>query len=103
MASTLRFIDSDIVNVFELDGAGKKKRLATLFWGDSVRVVKKTAAGFELDFTTRGVDPATGKFGLIKHQAFVSPKTKFRDESVLKIRFVDVGQGDAAMIETPKG
>jgi beta-lactamase superfamily II metal-dependent hydrolase len=103
MASTLRYLDSDVVNVYELDANGKKQRLATLFWGDSVRVVKKTGDQYELDFTTRRWNETTAAYEWVKHAAFISAKVKFRDAALLKIRFVDVGQGDAAMIETPKG
>ena len=101
--ATQRFIDSDVVSVYEMDQAGKKQRLATLLWGDTVRVVKKTGDRYELDFTTRRWNEDTGRYEWIKHEAFISAKTKFRDGPLLKVRFVDVGQGDAAMIETPKG
>jgi beta-lactamase superfamily II metal-dependent hydrolase len=35
--------------------------------------------------------------------AAISGKAKFREASVLKVRFVDVAQGDTAIIETPQG
>ena len=101
--STLRYLDSDVVSVFERGPDGKKVRLATLLWGDNVRVVKKTGDSYELDFTTRVWDDATDRYVWKKHPAFISAKTKFRDTPLLKVRFVDVDQGDAAIVETPKG
>lgn len=101
--STLRYLDTDVVTVYEPDAAGKKKRLATLLWGDNVRVVKKAGAVYELDFTTRVWNGDAKRYEWKKHPAFISAEVKFRDEPIVKIRFVDVGQGDAAIVETPKG
>src|SRR5688572_1646908 len=104
MPTQTRFLDTDVVKVYRLDENEEKIRIATLLWGDSVRVVRKTAdLGYELDFTTRRWDDAANKYVWERHPAFVSAKTKFRDEPLLKLRFVDVGQGDAAIIESPKG
>jgi beta-lactamase superfamily II metal-dependent hydrolase len=101
--ATLRYLDSDVVSVYEIGPDKKKLRIATLLWGDTIRVVKKTGDRYDLDFTTREWNEATGKSEWKKHAAFISAKVKFRDAPVMKVRFVDVGQGDAAMIETPKG
>lgn len=103
MPSTLRYIDSDMVTVYERDENGRKQRLATLLWGDNVRVIGKSGGDWKLDFTTRKWDDAKGRYVWVKHEAFISGKVKFRDEAVLKVRFVDVGQGDGAIIETPGG
>ena len=101
--STLRYVDSDVVSVYEQDSAGKMVRLATLLWGDNVRYVGKSGDWVELDFTTRRFNETTKKYEWKKHPAFISSETKFRDTPLLKVRFIDVGQGDAAIIETPKG
>ena len=103
MPSTLRYLDSDVVTVYEPGTGGKKQRLATLLWGDNVRVVGKSGAFWKLDFTTRRWDEQLGRYVWKKHDAFISGKTKFRDAPLLKVRFVDVGQGDATIIESPKG
>ena len=103
MASTLRYLDSDVVTVYELDDKGKKQRLATLLWGDNVRVIGKSGDSWRLDFTTRRWDAAGRRYVWDRHDAFISGKTKFRDDGVLKVRFVDVGQGDGAIVESPKG
>jgi beta-lactamase superfamily II metal-dependent hydrolase len=108
MAGTEAFIDSDLAAVFEMvpdpkTGKPKKKRLTTLFWGDSVRVTGKRDGFHVLDFTTREYDATKKHYVWRKHEALMSAKVKFRDTSVLKVRFVDVGQGDGAIIESPKG
>ena len=101
--ATVRYLDSDVVGVYEMGSDGKKHRIATLLWGDNVRVVKKSGDRYELDFMTREWNEETGKSEWKKHAAFISAKAKFRDDPLMKVRFVDVGQGDAAMVETPKG
>src|SRR5262245_47420813 len=103
MAGELRYIDSDVVTVYELDDNGKKQRLSTLLWGDQVRVVKKTGDMYELDFASRQYNQQTRRYEIFKHPAYVSSQTGFRARPVLKVRFVDVGQGDAAVIESPRG
>lgn len=103
--ATLRYLDSDVVGVFEMTADGKKgrNRLATLLWGDNVRWVRRTSFGHELEFTTRKWNDSARKYEWITQPAIVSRDVQFRDDPVLKIRFVDVGQGDAAIIETPGG
>lgn len=102
MPATLRYLDSDLVTVYENDANGKKKRLATLLWGDNVRVIGKSGNFWKLDFTTRKFNEEKNRYEWIKHDAFISGKTRFRDKPLLKVRFVDVGQGDAAIVESPK-
>lgn len=101
--STVRYLDSDVVSVYVEDEAGRKSRLATLLWGDSVRYVKKSGDWAELDFTTRHFNETTHRYEWKKHPAFVRARTRFRDTPLMKVRVVDVGQGDAAIIESPKG
>lgn len=92
-----RFIDQDRVNVRFAD---KKVTPVTLFWGDPVEVVGPAAGGTEIRIHVR--DRNTHVWA---EQSGVLPKgTKLRDDStVLKVRFVDVGQGDGAIIESPGG
>ena len=108
MAGTKAFIDSDLASVFEMipdEKTGKlaRKLLTTLFWGDSVRVTGKRDGFHVLDFTTREYDEVKKHYVWRKHEALMSSKVKLRDSSVLKVRFVDVGQGDGAIIESPDG
>lgn len=103
MPATLRYLDSDVVTVYETGDDGKKKRLATLLWGDNVKVIGKSGEFWKLDFTTRQWDDQARRYAWKKHDAFISGKAKFRDDALLKVRFVDVGQGDGAIVESPQG
>jgi hypothetical protein len=106
MPTTLRYLDTDMVTVYETGADGKKHRLATLRWGDQVKVKGKSQGFWKLDFTTRVWDPNKGEkrqYVWRKHNAFIDGDVVFRDEPLLKVRFVDVGQGDGAIIETPDG
>lgn len=103
MPASLKYLDSDVVTVYEPGDDGKKKRLATLLWGDNVKLAGKSGDWLKLDFTTRRWDAAGKRYVWDKHDAFISAKTRFRDAPVMKVRFVDVGQGDGAIIESPGG
>ncbi len=103
MPATLRYLDTDMVTVYETGADGKKKRLATLLWGDQVKVLGKSAGFWKLDFTTRVWDNTKKKYIWKKHDAFIDGDVVFRDDPLLKVRFVDVGQGDGAIIESPDG
>jgi hypothetical protein len=103
MPATLRYLDTDMVTVYETGADGKKKRLATLLWGDQVKVLGKSAGFWKLDFTTRVWDDTKKKYIWKKHDAFIDGDVVFRDDPLLKVRFVDVGQGDGAIIESPDG
>ena len=102
--ATLRYIDDDIVRVYKLgETRTKENLLATLFWGDNVRVVGKVGDQWKLDFTKRRWNPDKRKYEWVKYDGAVPEKARFRDDPILKVRFVDVGQGDAAIIESPQG
>jgi len=100
----LRYIDDDIVRVYKFgEPRTKDNLLATLFWGDNVRVVERAGKHWKLDFTKRRWNPDTKKYEWMKYDAAIPAKARFRDTPILKVRFVDVGQGDAAIIESPEG
>jgi hypothetical protein len=102
--STIRYIDDDIVRVYKFGKPRKKANLlATLFWGDNVRVVGKVDNQWKLDFTKRTWNDEKKRYEWKKYDAAIPAKARFRDTAVLKVRFVDVGQGDAAIIESPDG
>lgn len=102
--ANIKYIDSDIVKVYKFGEPRREENLlATLFWGDQVNVIKKEGNFWKLNFTKREWDDINKKYIWKNYDAAVSSKVKFRDSPILKVRFVDVGQGDAAIIETPKG
>ena len=105
MPAKVRYIDSDIVRVYTFGSEKKNKDsyICTLFWGDSVRVVGKSGGQHKLEFARRSWDPKSRHYQWNKVVGVVSGSVRFRDDPILKVRFVDVGQGDAAIIESPKG
>lgn len=106
MAAFEGWIAIDLVNVY--DAASRGKVIATLAWGDRVRVLGKSRGLLKVEFTT-GDDMSVGV-------AFIKPPAKSTGLSiddvvtkkaqkpgVLKVDFVDVQQGDGAVLETAKG
>lgn len=104
-------IDVDLANVYQQPN--KKGFLRTMSWGDQVEVLKVTPEHVEVrvfkfeqqeDGTSKPV-PSSGfivppKSSGIKPGSVVREKKESR---VLMVNFVDVQQGDGAVIETPKG
>lgn len=95
MAQDVRFLNDDIVHLSDPE-TGKKGASPTLFWGDAIRVVEPHPdGGFLVDVGVKGAR---------KPKLFRLPaKASFRKNGVLKVRFVDVGQGDSTIIESPEG
>lgn len=104
-------IDVDLANVYQQPN--KKGFLRTMSWGDQVEVLKVTPEHVEVrvfrfeqqeDGTSKPV-PSSG-FIVPPKSGGVRPKDVVRekkDSRVLMVNFVDVQQGDGAVIETPKG
>jgi beta-lactamase superfamily II metal-dependent hydrolase len=100
----VKIIDEDILRVYKFGKPRKKENLlATFFWGDKIRVVEKVGKYWKLVFTKRIWNDEKRKYEWIKSDGAIPIKTRFRETPLLKIRFIDVGQGDAAIIESPKG
>jgi beta-lactamase superfamily II metal-dependent hydrolase len=108
---TKSVINVDLADVWAEQG--RKKLLRTLTWGDEVTVVKQTSAYLEVEsFTYVKQDDGSvisekisafiepSKSSGIKPAAVVRPRGK---NVVMKVNFVDVQQGDGAVIETPDG
>lgn len=106
------FLTVDLAKVF----AGPEKSakyVTTLAWGDSIEFVKATDDYLEINLTKYVTRPD----GSILPQAvsgFIKPAKSSKlkpadlarplaDNKILKVDFVDVQQGDASVIETPKG
>src|ERR1044071_6081031 len=108
MAVETRFLDDDIIRIPTYPANSnftKKERSGTavLFWGDQVRVTGKQGKQDVIDLSRQEWSKAEKKYKLVKYDGLLPEKTSFRDSSVLRVRFVDIGQGDGAMFETPKG
>lgn len=104
MANTI-FLDDDVVRIY---AHGKPRKdanlLATLFWGDEVRVLAEEADGSKLvELTRYRWDVEQDRYVLETYEGTLPAKARVRDTPLLKVRFIDVGQGDGALIETPEG
>jgi beta-lactamase superfamily II metal-dependent hydrolase len=109
MATETRYLENDIIRIpaFKPDASGKptgeKLKTIVLFWGDQVKITGKQGDQHVAEFQQREWDETEKKYKTVKYAGLLPKKTTFRDDSVLKVRFVDIGQGDGAMVETPKG
>jgi beta-lactamase superfamily II metal-dependent hydrolase len=100
----LVYLDDDIVRVYE-KGAKKsaKTLLATLFWGDQIKRVGQTGDNWIVEIPRNEWNETKKKYILKQYPGFIPKKAKFRTTPLLKVRYVDVGQGDASIVETPEG
>ena len=109
MAIETRFLNDDIIRipVFEPDASGnptgEKLRTIVLFWGDQVRIKGKHEGQDVAEISQAVWNEEKGKYETVKSAGLLPKKTTYRDDPVLKVRFVDIGQGDGALVETPKG
>lgn len=105
------FIKVDLAKVYKGPEKGAKL-IKTLAWGDQIELIGNTANHLEIKLTwfsekdghiapkseSGFIVPA--KASKLKPLDLISPIT---DNKVLKVDFADVQQGDAAIIESPKG
>jgi beta-lactamase superfamily II metal-dependent hydrolase len=109
--STKCVINVDLADVW--GATGRKQFLRTLAWGDEVNVTKQTATRIEIE-TVYFNEQRDGSILPVKETGYIEPTkssgvkaaevVRPREENdVLKVNFVDVQQGDAAVIEAPDG
>lgn len=104
MASTVRILDDDIVKLYEWGKRRSPSTLkATLFWGDRIRVVGEENGKTKVELPRREWMAEQRRYIARTHLCELPKRARFRDTALLQVRFVDVGQGDAAMVETPGG
>jgi beta-lactamase superfamily II metal-dependent hydrolase len=99
MASVI--LDEDVVPIRNPDGT--RPPLATLFWGDELEVLGEQGDNRVVALPRRQWDATAGHYVDTIVQGWLPKRVRLRDSKLLKIRFLDVGQGDAAMLETPSG
>jgi beta-lactamase superfamily II metal-dependent hydrolase len=99
------YLDNDIVKLRDVtpDGKGAHKLIATLFWGDRVSIVRKTGGRHVVRLPRREWNEDAKGYDEKVYECLLPEKVRFRERPLLKVRFVDVGQGDGAIIESPKG
>lgn len=98
---TLRYLDDDLVRVF--DQAKPDQLITTLFWGDQVTVLGAANGQHQLDFTRRYWDQKKRRYETKKLVGIIPARARFRERGLLKVYFVDVGQGDGTVVQTPQG
>lgn len=103
MATRWVYLDSDLVRARDAtpNAKGTHDLVATLFWGDRVKHVGSSAKGPLIELRRRTL--VDGKWEKKTVRCVLPKGVRFRDEAILKVRFVDVGQGDACIIELPNG
>ncbi|MDQ3587401.1 MAG: MBL fold metallo-hydrolase [Actinomycetota bacterium] len=98
-------IGVDLAEVLDAQG----EHLTTLAWGDSVEVLERGPKRVRIalaDFNVRrdGSQIPVKREGTVAKGSLSAPVVVDREEAaVLKVDFVDVQQGDAAVIESPRG
>ena len=106
---TRSVINVDLADVWETKE--KKRLLRTLAWGDEVSVIARTSTSIEIETVTFAPQP-DGSLLPNKVSAFIVPPKPLKtadtvlprsQNEVLKVNFVDVQQGDGAVIESPDG
>ncbi len=95
-----RYLDDDVIRLYEFGKPAKKENLvATLAWGDRVNLVGPG----KIELPRRQWDEKKGRYVDVTKVCALPSGARFRDEPLLKVRFIDVGQGDGAIVETPDG
>src|SRR5688572_2222774 len=109
--STKAVINVDLADVWE--GAGRKKFLRTLSWGDEVAVKNENSTRIEIETVYFNEQP-DGSILPVKETGFIEPRKSSgiktadvvrprNQNDVLKVDCVDVQQGDGSVIESPEG
>jgi beta-lactamase superfamily II metal-dependent hydrolase len=96
----MRYLDDDVIRLYKLGEPRRKENLvATLGWGDRVNVV----APGRVDLSRREWDTRQSRYVDRLVPCALPSGARFREKPLLKVRFIDVGQGDGAIVETPDG
>jgi len=112
-------INVDLASVYDKSSAQGRQLLTTLAWGDSVEVVEVTGAHLRVK-TVKFETKPDGSILPVRTEAFIVPPKSARkpdgtkltpadvviprkNNTVLKVNFVDVQQGDGTVIESPDG
>lgn len=103
MAVAVRYLDDDVVRLYPSGERKSDKNVTTLFWGDAVRVLDEDSDTPRAELSKRVWSEEGSRYETQTVFCDLPAKVRFRDRPVLKVRFVDVGQGDACIVETPSG
>lgn len=100
MAGKFVYLDDDVVRIRDPQ---THKQTATLFWGDRVKLIGADNGRHVVELPRRTWDDQKRRYFWHTETGLIDGKATFRSGPVLKVRFIDVGQGDAAIVETPGG
>lgn len=105
MSSRTAILDDDVVRLRAVEAAagGGSPLVATLFWGDEVTIVGEQAGRHVVRLWRRSWDAQAHRYSREAIDCLLPAGVHFRDRPLLKVRFIDVGQGDGAIVETPRG
>ncbi len=93
MPTKVRYLNVDLAKVYS---DPEMKKLVNVFaWGDAVRVKKETSKSIEIEYDR--------KSAFIRKPEGETVLVDKKENQVMKVDFVDVQQGDGAVIETPAG
>ncbi len=102
-----KIVANDLLKIYEKveeKGKTKKRVITVLAWGDPLQVGEKS--GKEIAVRVNARFWRKGEYVSGWRDAFVSAKAKFISKArndVIKLSICDVQQGDACILETPKG
>lgn len=105
------FINADLVKVYNTADKKNADLITVLAWGDDVELLEATGNTIKIALQNFK-NLADGSILSVKSEGYIFKPAKAKLEEVLqpldqkkvlKVSFVDVGQGDASVIETPKG
>lgn len=95
-----KILDDDLIKVRD---PNTSKLIATLFWGDRIKVGGKRGGKHKVLLPRRRWDESSGRHVHFEQPGVINGEARFRADKLLKVRFLDVGQGDATIVETPRG
>ncbi len=109
--NTKCFINVDLADAWA--DPGRKNFLRAVAWGDEVTVIDQTSTRIEIE-TVSFTQKKDGSVLPVKKTAYIEPTKSSgikpsdivrpsNQNEVLKVNFVDVQQGDGAVIESPDG
>lgn len=105
------FIVADLVKVYKVPKRSVKNFLTVLAWGDEIELLRDNEKSLEIGLK-RFVEKEDGSIlpvsttgYIIKSSKNATPKlvATIDKKDVMMVTFVDVQQGDACLVETPKG
>jgi beta-lactamase superfamily II metal-dependent hydrolase len=105
------YIVADLVKVYKEAKKSQKNFFTVLAWGDEIELIKENEKSLEIGLKNfehkadGSILPVFTRGYIMKSGKSVTPKliAPLEKKDVMMVTFVDVQQGDACVVETPKG